>query len=59
VGVKASKVYKAAMATPTSFAPGPLQVSSGSSGPKDSGADNTEERSGCHIIILTCKGALE
>jgi hypothetical protein len=59
-GLKASEVYKAAMATPTSFAPGPPQVRSGSSPPEASRAysNNTEERSGCYIIILACEDAL-
>jgi hypothetical protein len=59
-GLTAIEAYKAAMATPTSFAPGPPQVRSGSSGPEASRAysDNTEKRSGCHIIILACEDAL-
>jgi hypothetical protein len=60
VGLQASVVYKAVTTTPTSFAPGPPQVSSASSRPEVSRAcsDNTEERSGCHIIILACEDAL-
>jgi hypothetical protein len=59
VGVKVSKVYKTAIATPTSFTPELPQVSLGSFRPKDSRANNTEERSSYYIIILTCKGALK
>jgi hypothetical protein len=59
-GLQASVVYKAVMATPTSFAPGPPPVRSAPSRPKVSGAcsNNTDERSGCHIIMLTCEDAL-
>ena len=58
VGLKASEVYKAVMTTPTSIAPGPPQAISGSSRPARVYSDNTEERGGCHIIILTYKNTL-
>jgi hypothetical protein len=61
VGFNASEVYKAVMATPISFAPGPPQASSEFSRLGGSGvcSDNTERKSGCHIIMLAYKNALE
>jgi hypothetical protein len=60
VGLQASAVYNAAMASPSSFLPGQSRVSLGSSRPEDSRVcfNNTEERSGYHIIILAYKDTL-